>query len=339
MIKVGVIGCGSIATHRHIPEYLNHEDVEVVAFCDIEKKRSDECASLFGGASYQHYEDLLKDETIDAVSICTPNYLHAKMSVDALNAGKHVLCEKPMATSLEEAQAMIDASNQNNKLLMIGQNQRFTEAHMEAKVSIEKGLLGKIYSFKTSFGHGGPEGWSVDGANSWFFDKERAFIGAMGDLGVHKVDLMHYLLGETFTHVSAMIETSAKVATVDDNAVLILKTKSGIIGTLSASWVYNGEEDNSTIIYGEKGILKLNTDPEYSYIFISADGEVEKRALGKIQTNDDGGQTNTGTIDHFVSAIQGKNEISPNGAAGLASLSVIIKALQSAQKQTIEEVK
>src|SRR5699024_6641194 len=110
----------------------------------------------------------------------------------ALDAGCHVLCEKPMATSSAEAQAMIDAAEKSGRKLMIGHNQRFVASHRKARALIAAGEIGRIYSFRTTFGHGGPEGWSADGKNSWFFDKKRAFIGAMGDLGVHKADLVHY---------------------------------------------------------------------------------------------------------------------------------------------------
>lgn len=338
MFKVGIIGCGSIATHRHIPEYQQNVDAEIIAYCDIVKERSDELAAAFGGTSYSDYHDLLADPEVEVVSICTPNYLHAEMTIAALKAGKHVLCEKPMATSLEDADAMIRAAEDNGKTLMIGHNQRINEAHQQAKADIAAGKLGKLYSFKTTFGHPGPEGWSVDGPDSWFFDKKRAFIGAMGDLGVHKADLMRYILGTEFTEVGAMIETSAKKADVDDNAVLILKTADGIIGTLSASWAYNGQEDNSTILYGEKGILKLNADDVYTYQFFGADGQIEREQLGEIQTNEEGGQKNSHTIDAFLEALTRHETPICDGYEGRASLNVIIKAIESAQTKSIIQI-
>jgi predicted dehydrogenase len=93
---------------------------------------------------------------------------------------------------------------------MIGHNQRFVPSHQKAKQLIESGELGKIYSFRTAFGHSGPETWSVDGLESWFFKKDQAVIGAMGDLGVHKADLLRYILGEEFVEVGAFVETTAK---------------------------------------------------------------------------------------------------------------------------------
>lgn len=334
-LRVAVIGCGSIAKYRHLPEYKANNQVEIAAVCDIVAERAEEMAATYGAKAYTDYKEVIALHDIDAVSVCLPNYLHASVSIDALNAGKHVLCEKPMATSKEEAEAMIEAAKVNNKKLMIAHNQRFVSSHQTAKEIIDSGKLGKIYSFKTTFGHPGPEAWSVDGAGSWFFNKEQAFIGAMGDLGVHKSDLMRYLLGE-FSEVGAFIETNAKQNTeVDDNAVCILRTESGIIGTLAASWAYVSGGDNSTIIYGENGVLRLEADPEYSLIEEYRNGNVVNHKLDKIQTNEEGGQTNSHVIDHFIESIQENKEPLINGEEGLKSLQIILAALESQETKQI----
>lgn len=334
-LKIGVIGCGSIAKHRHIPEYMANEHAEIVAVCDIVKDRAEEMADQIGAKAYTDYKDLLKDESIEAVSVCTPNALHAPISVDALKAGKHVLCEKPMATSTEEAEAMIVAANEAGRKLMIGHNQRFVPSHQKAKELISKGEAGKIYSFRTAFGHGGPEGWSVDGKDSWFFKKEEAFIGAMGDLGVHKTDLMRYILGEEFVEVGAFVETSSKEnADVDDTAVCVLKTESGTIGTLAASWSYQ-KEDNSTVIYGEKAVLRLEEDPVNSLVVQYSTGEIVKYELGGIQTNDDGGQSASGVIDRFVTSVLEDVPAAVPGEEAMKSLQVVLGALESSKTKQI----
>ncbi|MED3851865.1 Gfo/Idh/MocA family oxidoreductase [Priestia megaterium] len=338
-VKIGVIGCGSIAQHRHLPEYKMNEQVELVAVCDINTERANSVAQQYGVKAYTNYEELLVSGTVEAVSVCTPNYLHAPISVAALNSGVHVLCEKPMATSEEEAKAMIEAAKTNGKKLMIGHNQRFVASHQKARELIGKGEIGKIYSFRTAFGHGGPEGWSVDGKDSWFFKKDEAFIGAMGDLGVHKTDMLRYILNEEIVEVGAFVESNAKdFANVDDNAVCVLKTESGIIGTLAASWAYNGKEDNSTIVYGEKGILRLEDDPTYSLVAQYATGEVVNYELGKIQSNDEGGQSNSHVIEQFVDAVAEDKESPVPGEEGLKSLAVILAALKSSQTKQITRV-
>ncbi|MFY4773654.1 Gfo/Idh/MocA family protein [Metabacillus sp. RGM 3146] len=329
-LKVAVIGCGSIAQHRHIPEYLMNAQAELVAVCDINEQRANEIARKYEIKAFKHYEELFESGLVEAVSICTPNYLHAPISIAALNAGLHVLCEKPMATSREEAKEMIDAAKKANKKLMIGHNQRLVPSHQKARQLIKNGDIGKVYSFRTAFGHAGPERWSVDGKDSWFFQKDKAFIGAMGDLGVHKTDLLRYVLGEEIAEVGAFVETSAKdFANVDDNAVCVMKTESGIIGTLAASWAYTGKEDNSTVIYGEKGILRLEEDPEYSLVAQYANGEVVKYSLGKIQSNEEGGQANSFVVEHFIESILSDKDPLITGEEGLKSLEVILAALRS----------
>ncbi|WP_064091848.1 Gfo/Idh/MocA family protein [Rossellomorea aquimaris] len=335
-MKIGVIGCGSIAQHRHLPEYANNENVEVIAVCDIVEERAWKIADVIGAKAYTQFEELLGNEEVEAVSVCTPNYLHAPISIAALNAGKHVLCEKPMATSRKEAEEMIEAAKKNGKKLMIAHNQRFVPSHQKAKQLIENGEIGKIYSFRSAFGHGGPEGWSADGKESWFFKKDEAFIGAMGDLGVHKTDLLRYILGEEFVEVGAFVETSAKEnADVDDTAVCVLKTTSGTIGTLAASWSYVSKEDNSTIIYGEKAILRLEDDPVHSLVAQYVTGEVVRYELGGIQTNDAGGQTNSRVVDEFVNAIMTNEEPPVTGEEGMRSLQVVLSALESNETKRI----
>ncbi|SEA36851.1 Predicted dehydrogenase [Thalassobacillus cyri] len=335
-LKVAIIGCGSIAQNRHLLEFEANEQIDITAVCDIVEERAMVTGEAFGAQSYTSYEDLLEKEDIDAVSVCLPNYLHAPVSITALNAGCHVLCEKPMATSREEAENMIEAAERNGKKLMIAHNQRFVSSHERARNLIEAGEAGKIYSFRTTFGHGGPEGWSVDGADSWFFKKNEAFIGAMGDLGVHKADLLRHLLGEEFVEVAGFVENNAKDnVTVDDNAVCILRSESGIVGTLTASWAYNAKEDNSTVIYGEKATLRLEDDPDYSLIVQYTNGEVVKYELGQIQSNDEGGQTNTGVIDHFVDSIVQDKKPLIDGEEGKRSLEVILAAVESGETKQI----
>ncbi|WP_419954269.1 Gfo/Idh/MocA family protein [Neobacillus niacini] len=339
-LRVAVIGCGSIAQHRHLPEYKSNKNVELIAVCDINEERAHTVAEKYGVHAYTSYEELLNSGSVDAVSVCTPNYLHAPISIAALNAGIHVLCEKPMATSKDEAEAMISASQASGKKLMIGHNQRFVASHQKARKLIQSGEIGKIYSFRTAFGHGGPEGWSVEGKEGWFFQKEKAFVGAMGDLGVHKADLLRYVLGEEITEVGSFVETSAKeYADVDDNAVCVLKTESGIIGTLAASWAYVSKEDNSTIIYGEKAILRLEDDPTNSLVVQYANGEVVNYQLGKIQSNDEGGQNNTHVIEKFVECILHDEEPPVSGEEGMKSLEVILAALESNETKQIVRVR
>ena len=247
MFGIGIIGCGKIAQVRHIPEYAENKDARLVGFYDINQDRAAALAAKHGGTAYATVEELLANPEIDAVSICAANFAHAELTIAALKAGKHVLCEKPMAITLEECETMVEEAKKNNKFLMIGHNQRLAKAHSVARKLIVDGLIGDIVTFRTTFGHGGPETWSVDpGLNTWFFDKSRAAMGAMADLGIHKTDLIQFLTGQKVVRTTARVTTlDKKDATgnligVDDNAICIYEMSGGAFGTMTASWTYYG---------------------------------------------------------------------------------------------------
>ena len=344
MFNIGIIGCGKIAQVRHIPEYAGHPQARLAGFYDLNQERARELAEKWGGKAYSSWEEMLADPGIDAVSVCVANNAHAQLSIAALRAGKHVLCEKPMATTLEDCEAMVAAARESGKFLMIGQNQRLTKAHQKARELVENGTLGKILTFRTTFGHGGPETWSVDpGKNTWFFDKSKAAMGAMADLGIHKTDLIQYLLGQT------VVETTAKVTTldkrgadgqligVDDNAICIYRMSGGAIGTMTASWTFYGAEDNSTVLYGTKGILRIYDDPAYSLKLITADGEKVLYELEAIQTNDN--QTKSGVIDCFMDCLVNNTPPAISGESVLTAMRAVFASLESSAEGRAVAVK
>lgn len=333
-IRVAVIGCGSIAEKRHIPEYADNPNVELIAFCDVVNQRAQHYADLYGAKAYTNYEEMLSTEKPDAVSVCLPNILHAPASIAAANAGAHVLVEKPMATNEADALAMIEAAKANNVYLMVGHNQRLMPPHVKAKEILESGKMGKVLTFRTSFGHPGPEGWSIDGRNSWFFRKEEAIMGAMGDLGVHKSDLIRWLLEDEVVEVAAFVGTLHKEGTdCDDNSTCLLRMKSGTIGTLVASWTYYKGQDNSTVLWCENGCLQIGTDPEDQVIVLMRDGSVEKHRVGAMATNEK--QVTSGVIDEFVESLVTSTPPRISGEEGLKSLNVIIAAFESQDTKKI----
>lgn len=285
-------------------------------------------AETYGGKGYASYEELLANEEVDAVSVCTPNYLHASLAIAAANAGKHVLVEKPMACSAEEGEQMIEAARKNGVYLMVGHNQRLMPPHVKAKEILDSGKLGRVLTFRTSFGHPGPEGWSVDGADSWFFRKEEAIMGAMGDLGVHKSDFIRYLLNDEVSEVAGFISTLHKEGTeVDDNAACILRMKSGAIGTLVASWTQYRGGDNSTVLWCEHGVMKIGTVEGDEVIVELTNGTVETYKVGAMATNEK--QVPSGVIDDFVKSIVTNTPPAISGEEGLRSLKVILAAFES----------
>ncbi len=332
-IRVGIIGNGSICRFRHAPEYAAlADDVEIVAFADRVPERAAWCVKKYGGKAYDKWEDVVALKDVDAISVCTSNFAHASISIAASGAGKHVLCEKPMATSADEANAMIAASQKAGKFLMIGHNQRLAPLHQKAKQILQSGIIGRVVTFRTSFSHGGPEGWSIEGKNGWFFDKKQAFVGAMGDLGVHKADLLRWLLGEEIVEASAFVDRLEKTfGTVDDTAVCLLRTESGAVGTLTASWTHHPGEDNATLVYGTEGILRIGTNPDFGVVVSLESGETQYFNVGKLQTNEGGGQSDTGVIRAFVSSIQSNTPPEISGEEGRRALAIILACLESAE--------
>lgn len=313
MVRVGIIGCGRISQRRHIPEYSVNQYTEIIGYYDRTPARARKMAEQYGGRVYATVEELLADPQIDAVSVCVANCAHAEVTIQALHAGKHVLCEKPMATSVEECEAMLEAAKENQKLLMIAQNQRYNTGHLRAKELIEQGMIGKPLTFKTSFCHGGPERWISGGEgpapkDTWFFNKEIASMGAMADLGIHKVDLIQYLLDQSITEVTAKIMTLDKkddngnMINLEDNAFCILKMENGVIGTLTASWTDYGEEDNSTVIFGTQGLMRLYDNSEHTIQISTSRGDKIYYDLDRMQTNVN--QKESGMIREFIEEIE-----------------------------------
>ena len=343
MLKIGVVGCGKIAQVRHIPEYAANEACELHGYFSPNAKRAEDMAAKYGGKVYATAEEMFADPEIDAVSVCAANYAHAELSIKALEAGKHVLCEKPMAVTLEECEAMMAAAEKSGKRLMIAQNQRLAKAHMKAKELIDAGEIGKVISFASTFGHGGPETWSISpGKDTWFFDKKRAAMGAMADLGIHKTDLLRYLLSQDVVKTTARLCTLDKkgpddeLIGVDDNAFCIYEMSGGTFGTMTASWTYYGAEDNSTKLYGTKGIMKVYDDPAHSIVVIAADGSVKYYDVEQIQTNDN--QTASGTIDEFVGAlVEGRKSIF-DAEDVIKSMKAVFASIKSAEEGKTVEV-
>lgn len=335
-IQIGIIGCGKIAQVRHIPEYMDHPHARVYGFYDINQERARELAEKYHGKAFDSVESLLADPEIQAVSVCAANFAHADITIQALNAGKHVLCEKPMATTLADCEAMVAAAKRNHRFLMIGHNQRLAKAHVLAKKLINEDLIGKIITFRTTFGHGGPETWSVDpGKNTWFFDKNRAAMGAMADLGVHKTDLIHFLTGQRVIRTTARVATldkkdaSGNLIGVDDNAISIYELSGGIIGTMTASWTHYGAEDNSTVLYGTKGIMHIYEDPACAVKVILANGEVLRYDVETIQTNDN--QTKSGIIDLWMESLVNNTAPEISGESALAAMRAVFASIESSE--------
>lgn len=278
VVKVGIIGSGLIAQFAHIPGYLE-AGAEIVAVCDVVEKRAKEVAKKFNIPKvYTDYRELLENPEIQAVSICTPNYLHAQMTIDALESSKHVLCEKPMAMNVEEAQSMLETSKKTGKILMMGFNNRFRGDARKLKQFIDSDKLGEIYYAKVGYmrRRGTPRGW--------FTVKAESGGGPVIDIGVHIIDLTRYLMGNPepasvfATTYRKLSEYSidgrqtwdssdvrdglrdGKLNDVEDLATALIKFKNGSTMFVEVSWAANISGDRFYInLCGTKAGAELDS--------------------------------------------------------------------------------
>ena len=186
-VRVGIIGCGGIANNKHLPSLSRLETVELAAFCDIIAERAEKAAAEYGieGAGiYEDYRQMLAEEKLDVVHVCTPNNAHAPASIAAMEAGCHVMCEKPMAKTAAEAEAMLAVHKKTGKKLTIGYQNRFRADSMYLKKVCERGDLGEIYFAKAhALRRRAVPTWGV------FLDEEKQGGGPLIDIGTHALDL------------------------------------------------------------------------------------------------------------------------------------------------------
>ena len=186
-VGVAIAGCGQITRTRHAPEYSANPNAEIVGFYDRPDARVPRrLPRSMAVRVYDSFEELLADKRVEAVSICTPNFLHSAHAGAGARSGQGRALRKPMAATVEEAQHMIDVQRRTGHILMLGHNQRLVRTHIRAKELLEAGAIGDILSIQTNFKHSGPESWSVERGGTWFFSKNKAAFGVLGDLGSHK---------------------------------------------------------------------------------------------------------------------------------------------------------
>lgn len=292
-IKVGIIGVGGIS-ESHIAAYLKDPRAELYAFCDINEDRLKKMGEKYGITRlYNDHNEMLKLNELDAVSVCTWNNAHAECSIDALMAGKNVLCEKPMAMNAEQAQKMLDAQKASGKCLMVGFVRRYGSDCKILKDFIDAGSFGDIYYAKATYlrRNGNPGGW--------FSDKARSGGGPLIDLGVHVIDLTRYLMGghtpvsvyaATFEKLgnrsniklsnASYRSTSAKkndICDVEDLATALIRYDDGSVVSFEASFSLNIKADEGSIqLFGTKAGAKM--DPELK-IFGESNGYLTDMSL------------------------------------------------------------
>lgn len=295
-LQVAVIGCGGIANQKHLPALKSQNDkCEIVAFCDIILERAEKAAKEYGTADakvYEDYNELLKDGDIDVVHVCTPNVAHCPITVAAFEAGKHVLCEKPMAATTEDAQKMMDAWKKSGKKFTIGYQNRFrTDAQM-LKRACDEGKLGDIYFAKAhAVRRRAVPTWGV------FPDKSKQGGGPLIDIGTHALDITLWcmdnykpvsVMGSVFEKLGHLPEAAEgnmfgpwdpETYEVEDSAFGFIKMEDGSTIFLESSWALNVKDSReaATTLCGTKAGAEMiggMSQEGYDLIFNQTTGGV-----------------------------------------------------------------
>ena len=252
-VRIGIIGCGGIANGKHMPALRLQKNVEMVAFCDIILERAEKAAKDFGTADakvYEDYKELLKDESIDVVHVCTPNKEHSFITIDALEAGKHVMCEKPMAKTYAEGVAMLEAAKRTGKKLTIGYQGRQQAASQYIKKCADNGEFGDVY-------YGNALAIRRRAVPTWgvFLNEEEQGGGPLIDIGTHALDLTLWcmnnykpkmVVGTKYRKLADQTETGnawgdwdPEKFTVEDSAFGFVVMENGATIILQSSWALN----------------------------------------------------------------------------------------------------
>lgn len=281
-MKIGIIGCGSIANNAHIPAYMKNEKAEIKYFCDIIEERAKTAVEKYGcGTAVTDYHDVLGDPEVTAISVCTPNNVHSEIAITALRAGKHVLCEKPAARVYSEALEMQKAQHETGKILNIGVVNRFNTGVNKLKELVEQGELGEVYQVYVSFRNHR----SIPGLGGAFTTKEIAGGGVMIDWGVHFFDIVMYVCGdpapltatgETFSKLGSPINdyiytnmwagppVKDGIYDVEEGVTGMIRTTGPVI-TFNGAWAQNIGQDEMFIDFiGTKGGIRLQYGADFT---------------------------------------------------------------------------
>lgn len=327
-ITVALVGAGAIASRRHIPEFLSNPYVEAVVLADREHDRVHKTAKAFGIQEYvwgdNAWESLVTDPRISAVCICTPNVLHAPIALMAATHGKHVLVEKPMATTVEDADRMINVANEHNVILMVGHHRRLQGCYRLAKSLLASGWLGKPKSITATLKQPGPVEWAP--GSTWFYQDVSSGGGVLFDIGIHMADIVTWYMNMVPITVKVLVSGAG---TFTESALCIGEFENESTVVLDVSWGTTIPQKGVTV-HCERGAILVD---EYaaepvkvllSYPFkTEAVYPVPKPELNSV------GESNLGVVDHFVDCIFDRAEPLAPPVGSRDALAFVVMALDA----------
>ncbi|MEE8163237.1 MAG: Gfo/Idh/MocA family oxidoreductase [Anaerolineae bacterium] len=254
-VKVGIIGSQFEADIHAASFQIMPDEAEVVAVASPTPGHPEELARRYGIPRVFHdYREMLKEKDIEMVTIAAPNYLHAEMTIDIANAGKHVVCEKPLCMTLEEADEMVETCEKQGVLFMYAEELFFTPKYVKAKEMADQGAFGNVYMVKQSERHFGPHA-------PWFWDVERSGGGVFMDMGCHGIAFCYWFLDRpaiksVLCHMGTYVH--GDITRGEDNTICILEFENGAIGLIEDSWARRGGMDDRIEVYGSGGVTYAN---------------------------------------------------------------------------------
>jgi predicted dehydrogenase len=316
-LRIGLIGAGLVGGW-HLKCYRT-AGATIAAIADPNQELGERRAAEFGGRYYADYRAMLDSEKLDAVSVCTPPFLHREHVLAALDHNLHVLCEKPFAATLDDALAMTAAAAQSKQTLLVGFVHRFYEPAQRARQYAQDGTLGKVISFHNRFAVNNRK---VE--RDWVTDPLRAGGGAFMDTAMHSVDLFRFVIGEVVA-VTAHQRTVADALPVEDTGVLVLRSQAGVLGVIEADWM-TPVADYSVAVYGMDGTVRIGYEPAELLSWSRPTGSWTREPLAAPEAM----ARFDREIEHFLSCVRGTAQPAITAHDGLRALQIMQAAYQSA---------
>ena len=336
-LGIGVVSA-SIMAKEHMKAIKFNKYAELKARCDIDLQKAEQAAEELAVSRYfANYSELLKEKDIDAIIIATPDGIHPEQTIAALESGKHVLCEKPMALTIKECKAMIDASKRTGKKLMIGQICRYTPGFRLAKKMIDNGEIGELFFVESEYAH---DYSNITGAGNWRLDPVRLrplFLGG----GCHPVDLLRWIAGDPYEVTAYSNKKVMKDWPADDCTIAIMKFQRDVIGKVFVSGGCKREYTMRSIFYGNKGtniadntspartVYKQQICPEgHSFEHI---GEMEEKNMAISYPVALNSHNTVDEVNEFVDIIIHDKEVQTDGRQGASTVAACLAAIESAK--------
>ncbi|MBS3132150.1 Gfo/Idh/MocA family oxidoreductase [Candidatus Woesearchaeota archaeon] len=328
-LRVAVIGAGAMGK-SHARVYSELENADLVAVCDSDKKTADEIAAKYAVKAYYNYRKLLSSEKLDAVSICVPTKFHREVAVEAAARKVNMLVEKPIAPSMEDAEAIIEASKKANVKLMVGHIERFNPVIIELKKRIQNGELGKIYK--------------VHCVRLSPFPQRIVDVGVIVDFAIHDIDVLRHIAGSKIKRVYA--ETAQRIHSAHEDLLIgTMRFENGTLGVLNTNWLTPKKVREITVT-GEKGMFAANYitqemnffENEFTRQNLGYNGNFMNVIEGKASEVEIAKKEPLkNELEAFLECIR-ENKPSPiSGEEGMRTLEIAQKFLESAKKHEVVE--